>query len=196
MEITLSEPHILKMTHHDGETSVGGSQEWYEDKWQKASGCGPVAASNLIWYKTRPQGGKDRYVEIMKEMFTYITPSIRGVNTSAIFTGGIVGYGTDNGLQITPKVLEIRPKPFMRPGIGTVHSFILSALKSDAPVAFLNLSHGALEDLENWHWVTIIAFNNETGIAEISDYGKVLYIDITQWLDKSMLGGAMVYLAP
>ena len=185
----------MTITDAAGETYTGGSQEWYENRWHRGAGCGPVAASNLIWYMTRPQGGKERYMEIMREMFKYVTPGIRGVNNSAIFTGGIVRYGADKGLQIAAQVLEIPAKTRLRPDSGTACGFIATALQEDAPVAFLNLSNGELDDLEAWHWVTIIAIDTATAQVEVSDHGKTLGLDISLWLKTSALGGALVYLA-
>ena len=69
MKIKLAKPELLNITNTDGETFTGGSQEWYEDKWHKKSGCGPVAASNLIWYMMRKKGIEQDYPELIHEMY-------------------------------------------------------------------------------------------------------------------------------
>jgi len=192
MKIRLEDWEYLKIAGPDGEMHIGGSQDWYEDRWHKMSGCGPVAASNLIWYLTRVNGNKAQYTELIREMYTFVTPGIRGVNTSGIFTDGISRYAAKAGLQLSFAVIEIPKNPVHRPDMSLVMDFIISALSSNAPVAFLNLSNGTLENLENWHWVTIIALDTDTKLAEISDYGKTLSIDISEWLKTTRLGGAMV----
>jgi len=195
MKIKLENCELMNIAGPDGETYVGGSQEWYEDRWHKMSGCGPVAASNLIWCLTRRNGSKEQYLELMREMYTFVKPGIRGVNTSGIFTDGIMRYASKAGLQFNPQILEIPKNPGERPDICRLLDFITSALRSNAPVAFLNLSNGTLQNLENWHWVTIISLDDESRLVDVSDHGKTLEIDISEWLKTTRLGGALIYLA-
>ena len=192
--LKLLAPERLSITGSNGEKYVGGSQDWYEDRWYRMSGCGPVAASNMIWYKSGTKSGMDNYLELMNEMFTFVTPGRYGVNTSAIFTEGILRYGAKNALQFVPQVLEIPFAQCKRPNIEFVLAFLASALLNDSPIAFLNLSNGVLDNLDNWHWVTIMALDTETMLVEICDYGEKLEIDMSAWLRTSLLGGAFVFL--
>ena len=194
MRITLSAPDKLNIISPSGEVFTGGSQNWYKRRWHKISGCGPVAASNLIWYLTGPRSGMKQYLEIMQEMYSIVTPGIKGVHTSGIFTDGIERYGVKHDLQFTCKVLEIASKSNDRPSIDAVCEFIRIALDSDSPLAFLNLSNGSLNNLESWHWVTIISYDPDSAQIEVCDYGKKLELDISVWLKTSMLGGALIYL--
>jgi len=194
MKIMLAKPELLNITTADTDTFIGGSQEWYEDKWHKKSGCGPVAASNIIWYIMRKNGVEKDYLNLIREMYDFVTPGIRGVDTSAIFTDGLMSFASKNDLKITPHVLEIPRKKRDRPKAEALREFIVKAINADSPVAFLVLSNGSVSILENWHWVTIVAIDQETMIAEISDYGKLLSADISEWLETSMLGGSLVYL--
>ena len=194
MKVKIASPELLNITTVDGNTFIGGSQEWYEDKWHKKSGCGPVAASNIIWYLMRKHDIKQDYFKLINEMYGFVTPSIRGVDTSTVFINGLQNFASENGMRITPGVLEIPKKKRDRPDVNTLRKFITNALHMDSPVAFLCLSNGTESKLENWHWVTIIAIDPETMITEISDYGKLLSIDISEWLETSMLGGSLVHL--
>jgi len=142
----------------------------------------------------RKHGVEQDYVKLIREMYDYITPGIRGVDTSVIFTDGILRFASENGMQIRPQVLEIPKKKRDRPSIDALREFITNALRTDSPVAFLVLSNGSVSSLENWHWVTIIAIDPDTMIAEISDYGKIISADIAEWLETSMLGGSLVYI--
>ena len=185
----------MNITEPGSETYIGGSQEWYEVRWHKISGCGPIAASNLIWYTSRMQGDKSQYEILMREMYSFMTPGMHGVNTSKIFTDAVSHYGAEKGMQMNLQVLEIPKKVNLRPDITTTLEFIASALHSNQPIAFLNLSNGTVKNLENWHWVTIITLDKTTGIVEVSDYGKKLDIDISEWLKTTKLGGSLVTLS-
>lgn len=204
MKQTLRNLKLLEIQTRHG-VSTGGSQEWYPEGWQRMSGCGPTAASNLIWYLTRSRpelgrlcdiggGDKANFVKIMSEMFTFITPGALGVNTSMIFTSGALKYGESHGVTLTSHVLEVPKLSITRPALEKAREFILSALRSDCPIAFLNLSNGNQHRLDGWHWVTIIAINSETMSVSISDQGRILNIDFAAWLKTSLLGGALVYL--
>jgi len=193
MMVRIAKYELMNITNSAGDTFIGGSQEWYEDKWHKKSGCGPVAASNIVWYKMRKLGLELEYCSIMLEMFDFVTPTIRGVDTSDIFINGLLSYAAKHGMDISPRVLEIPKKKRERPDADTLRDFIINALKADSPVAFLNLSNGSVTNLENWHWVTITAIDPDTMLTEICDYGKVIEINISEWLETSMLGGALVY---
>lgn len=203
MKQTLKTPELLEVqTRH--RVFVGGSQEWYSESWQRMSGCGPTAASNLIWYLTRSRsdlkhlcdvgsGDKASFVKLMSEMFTFITPGMLGVNTSAIFTAGMLKYCEAYGVKLIPQALEIPKLSIMRPVLEKAHEFILCSLRSDCPVAFLNLSNGNQHRLDSWHWVTIIALETNAMSIFISDQGRILNIDFDAWLKTSLLGGALVY---
>jgi len=199
-KISIAAPDLMNIFNDAGEVYTGGSQEWYTDPWHKKSGCGPVAASNLIWYMMRKNNvlsdypGYSDYLHIMTEMFDFITPTLKGVNSSTIFVSGILNFAPKNNMQLKPYVLEIPKKKSVRPNDFGINEFISGALKSDSPIAFLNLSNGTVSLLDNWHWVTIIAIEPETMMIDILDYGKILTVNISEWLKTSMLGGALVYL--
>jgi len=194
MIVTLTDLKKMSIADANGSTFVGGSQKWYDRRWTRISGCGPVAACNLIWYMTQPGGNMPRYLDLMREMFNFTTPGLHGVNKSRIFSDGIVRYGEENGLTIVPHVLEVPPEHTERPDINTVRGFIVSALQSDAPVAFLNLSSGTVSALENWHWMTILAIDTDTMHIRFSDHGAILEADISAWRETTTLGGAMIWL--
>ena len=203
MRYALSAPERLNVIGPGGEVTVGGSQEWYADHWHRLAGCGPTSAANILWYLARSgrrvpcetgDGGRDDFLALMDEMFTFVTPGVRGVNSSAIFTGGIAGYAEKHGVAIDSHVLEIPGRPLRRPGANEVYDFVRAAISNDTPLAFLNLSNGTLVNLDNWHWVTVIGMDGDSMAADISDQGRVLTIDLAEWLRTSVLGGALVYL--
>lgn len=205
MKYELARPECLEIICPDGETVYGGSQDWYPGRWERASGCGPTAASNLIWYlaRSRPNlymlcdtgcGDKGCFVKLMREMYVLMPPGIGGVNKAAIFTDGIMRYNTAHNSSLAPNVLEIPKKPQLRPDIGVVNDYIQNALQADAPVGFLNLASGTVRELESWHWVTIIGHDTDITETTIIDKGRKINIRLDEWLKSSRLGGAMVYL--
>ena len=194
MKIMISEPELLNIITVDGEACIGGSQEWYEDSWHRKSGCGPVTASNIVWYIWRKQGLLPDYFKLIRMMYDYVTPTIRGVDSSSIFTEGLSRFASENGMLLALHVLDIPKKKRERPDVDTVKEFISAALKADSPVAFLNLSNGTVSDLENWHWVTVISCDPDSMMIEFCDNGKLICISISEWLETSMLGGALVYV--
>lgn len=205
MKKVLPNATFLEILAPDG-VHTGGSQEWYPVKWQRMSGCGPTAASNLIWHLARSHatlqplcdiGNADQahFLTLMKEMFTFVTPGIGGVNSARLFAKGVIRYGEAHGVSLNAQALEI-PKMSRRcPSLGQMRDFILTALHVGMPVAFLNLSNGTLNNLDGWHWVTIVALETDTMVAQVSDQGRLLEIDLQAWLKTSILGGAMVYLS-
>jgi hypothetical protein len=200
LKLALAAPERLHINGNDGKIYTGGSQEWYSDSWHRKAGCAPTVASNIILYAmeqpehSRKNCGQDNFIELMDEMIAFITPGMRGVNTSAMFYGGFVRYGEKHGVKFVPRVMEIPCAASKRPAPGAVREFIAEALRADSPVAFLNLSNGTLENLEGWHWVTIIAFEPGSMAADICDQGDIFTIDLGQWLQTTVLGGALVYM--
>lgn len=205
MNKTLPNAALLEILAPDG-VNTGGSQDWYPLKWQRMSGCGPTAASNLIWHLARSNaalqslcdiGNADQahFLKLMKEMFTFVTPGIGGVNSACLFAEGVIRYGQAHGASLHAQVLEIPNMPRRRPSLEQMRDFIVNALQLGMPLAFLNLTNGTLNNLDGWHWVTIMALETDTMVAQMSDYGRVLEIELQAWLKTSILGGAMVYLS-
>ena len=202
MKYKLSHPELLEV--RDGATVYfGGSQEWYSDAWKKRAGCGPVSASLIMWYLARSRAGlsglcdaENRniggFLRLMEDMFGFVTPGMKGVNTSKIFTEGALRYAASKLAPLAADILEI--DKIFRPPHKKVRDFIQKSLLADCPVAFLNLSNGKVKNLDNWHWVTIVEFGYETGMATACDQGRKIDIDIIRWLRTSLLGGAFVTL--
>lgn len=80
--------------------------------------------------------------------------------------------------------------PYVTPGAR--------GLDKDCPVAFLNFSHGALKNLDSWHWVPLTAMTEGESVllCTILDEGEARVIDLALWWETSSLGGALVGLFP
>lgn len=203
-KITIQHPELLKIKSLNG-TAIGGDQDWYADRWHRMAGCGPVAASNLIWYlsRSRPslaslcnatEGTRPEFLTLMDEMFTYVTPGRQGVNTTKMFVPGLRRYCSDHGFLFDAQCLEVGKFPRRAPSLSQMGEYLTHWLSRDYPVAFLNLSNGALKLPESWHWVTITGIDPDSMTAQISDAGQIYEANMETWLNTSMLGGALVAL--
>jgi hypothetical protein len=184
----------------------GTDQEWYKKKWQRMSGCGPSAVANIIYYFncTRFHGNphltKQDYVKLMEEVWTYVTPSLGGVSSTGMLISGAKGYLEKKSLNIRMDAIDIPKKKQPRPDFGLVLSFLSKALTNDTPVAFLNLDHGTVLEVDSWHWVTIISLEYEkehnSVSADILDGGLIKRIDLLRWYETTKLGGGFVSFTP
>lgn len=182
----------------------GSNQDWYASRWQRMSGCGPSTVSNIIYYlnRTRDNNLADPVLtkagirKLMDEIWDYVTPTLGGVSSTTMLRNGVERYRKEKNLTLRLSSIDIPKKASLRPLPDKVISFISEALEKDSPVAFLNLEAGAIQVLDSWHWVTVVALetDTETGNAyiEILDSGEVKQINLLQWLKTTKLGGGFV----
>ncbi|MBP7401677.1 MAG: hypothetical protein KBA30_03610 [Clostridia bacterium] len=204
---SILEPSLLVL---DG-THRGGDQEWYADEWHRRAGCGPTTASTLTYYlaqrdpakrplwPTADRRTREDFLGLMDLVWEYVTPGMRGLNRSCMFTGGMERLASDRSVPLTAHVLEIPESLGARKGYAHFLSFLRRGLEADCPVAFLNLSNGRTERLHSWHWITVIAAawddnDPEAGLtATVLDEAHSFDIDMKCWYDTSLLGGALVW---
>lgn len=202
--VSVTHPELL---HIWGENtlSYGATQLWYSVFWRRRAGCGPTAASNLIWYLAATQPGKygclydgdcrnrHEMIFLMNKVWHYVTPGMRGLNKSSMFTDGVVRFAKDRGINVTCRTLEVLSDSSLRPSPEQVLDFLVSAFRNDQPVAFLNLSNGQVKNLDNWHWVTLVS-TDENLRAEMYDDSGCELIDVALWLETTTGGGAFVVI--
>lgn len=197
---------FLVSNEESPEACFGCDQEWYVSEWQRISGCGPTAASNIIYYlsKTWPafkektiHNNKESCLSLMEELWEYVTPDEEGVDTTKRFVESMRAYFDFLGLTPSGEVCDVPEEARQRPALSDILEFLLQAMADDAPVAFLNLCSGTVENLESWHWVTIVTVeHSEDGnrvLAVILDEGTVKTIDLALWYRTTELGGGFVY---
>ncbi|HWT26810.1 MAG TPA: hypothetical protein VN131_02620 [Mobilitalea sp.] len=182
----------------------GSNQEWYTKRWQRMAGCGPSTVTNIIYYLNRTRNSeqytsnltKSEYLDLMNEIWRFVTPSIGGISSTDMLCKGAQKYLTDRKLKIKLDTLDIPKKYDLRPEFKQVISFIDMALSNDSPVAFLNLDNGTVEELDSWHWVTIIgleySLDDEAAVVDFLDEAMVKKIDFSQWLKTTKMGGGFV----
>ena len=192
------------VVREEGKVYRAGCQEWFDDKWKRQAGCGPTNCANLLRYLAVTWEGceplcrhdatqKAGFVQLMEDVWPYVTPGNMGVNTTDIFVDGARRYGEEKGVPLAARVLNVGPLGGHR-DYEAAADFVADALKSRLPVAFLNLTNGKLKNLHRWHWVTLVALRGDEAL--MYDYGAVRWINLRQWLDTSALGGGFVALEP
>lgn len=179
------------------EKYLGCNQEWYKKPWQRMAGCGPTVAANILLYsKKSTEISKNESLAVMDEMWEYITPTMKGVNTTNIFYKGLSSLADSKGARLFYDAVDIPKKKEMRPLFDKVVSFIKTALENDMPLAFLNLCNGKEKGLDKWHWVTLITLEYEEDLSsvtvEILDESIKKTIDLLLWYNTTTLGGGFI----
>lgn len=198
----LAHMEYLQVSGLDG-IYCGSDQEWYAAEDQRLRGCGPSAAANILFYNRRKRDrnccGRDRadLLAQMEDTWKYVTPRQSGITSTSIFIKKVERYARVHGEELQYFSLDIPEYPADRPPLAQVVHFLEKGLRSDTPVAFLNLDNGQEETLERWHWVTIAALEYEKGAnstwVSICDEGLCKRIDLSLWLETTTLGGGFVY---
>lgn len=202
--VSVEEPQLLHIKENDKQY-YGANQSWYGTQWQQKSGCGPTVASHLIWYLSRTQpdletlcpyegSTKEGFVELMEEVWRYVTPKAQGLSRTSLFAEGALCYAMEKGARLGCKTLDVSKNPYLRPKMNQVASFLADALSNNLLVAFLNLSNGALRNLESWHWVTLTSFDPQSGTACMYDQGVKEIIDLKKWRTTTLLGGGFAVI--
>lgn len=205
LTISIKDKNILKIEDENNNTIIYGSnQMWFKKRWQRMSGCGPSAVVNILYYLNCTRGNmpscsnltKSECLALMDELWSYITPGLGGISSTGMLRNGIQKYLLYKSINIKLESLDVPKKKAFRPDLHKVVTFLANSLKSDSPVAFLNLEHGTILDLDSWHWVTIISLeydlDEEVAFVGILDGGLEKRIDLSKWLHLTKLGGGFV----
>ena len=189
----------------DCTVSHGCDQKWFASPWQRRTGCGPTAASNLLLYRNRSRRNAGNFpcktdaLKLMDEVWNYMTPGDKGIPTTEMFRSSVYGYGTAKGLRLRCLSCDIPEEKKRRPALAEVTSFLETALADDVATAFLNLCNGQEKNLEGWHWVTVVSVEKTAKDASklfirILDEGVIKRVDLPLWLNTTERGGGFVRL--
>jgi hypothetical protein len=204
---TLTKLNLLKIfdecTH---KAYYGCNQEWYATERQRLTGCGPTAVCNIIWYLNHIQpafglnqncSSKEKSLSFMEEIWEFVTPTREGIPTTRMFYESVMAYTKAKGLHVEYRFCDVPKKKSLRPKLMDVVYFLEEALGQDSPVAFLNLCNGDEQNLEPWHWVTIISLeysaDEKSVTIDILDEGLIKKIDLLLWYNTTTQGGGFVY---
>ena len=110
---------------------------------------------------------------------------------------GLESYAREKGLELPIRELDVPALKSARPTVGQCAAFLRTALAADSPVAFLNLSHGLVKELDSWHWVTIVGLEQHgDGLMQttILDGGREYAVDFRLWFQSTRAGGGLIYV--
>ncbi len=209
MKISLSDLEFLSFKDlESGKISYGCDQEWFSAWWQRLAGCGTSVAANIILYLDNRRRAAEKLPVIgdikqasalMEELWKYVTPTVKGINTTKLFYEPLKAYTESKGLEYTCSYLDLPADRKKRPSLKEAADFLREALSLDVPAAFLNLNSGAVKNLEPWHWVTVVSLESGEDencfYTEILDEGKIIKIDFPLWYQTTRMDGGLVYFA-
>lgn len=202
---SLSQPDLFTLFEGD-RTWRGADQEWYSDEWQRKAGCGPTAAAMVAFYlaetrseclalyPSRSQRRKD-ILSLMGELWTHVTPGRMGVNTLSRFVRGFQSFLSEREVSIPLRTLDVPRFRIARPTASQCAAFLRTALAADSPVAWLNLHHGEVAELDSWHWVVITSMEQRSDgalLCTILDAGREFTVDFRLWFQTTRAGGGLV----
>jgi len=204
----LSWPQLFIMQLENGRSCRGARQDWYPTEWQRKAGCGPTTAATLLAYlsHTRPElaalypsgsRAQSDFSGLMEKLWEHVTPGRKGVHSLRMFSGGMVSFAAERHCVLHTRELDIPRFRLARPTFSQCAAFLRTGLGADCPVAFLNFSSGKVPYLDDWHWVPIIAMEQQDSgqtLCTILDGGKARKIDFRLWYQTSRTGGGLVYV--
>ena len=206
-------PGALSVLLEDGSEAFGICQDWLPGKWKQLAGCGPCTAANILFYLSRRdpalaslcsaaddsarQLTRAQSVEFVCDIWKDLAPGPKGVNTVGMFTQGALAFARRRGVELAVAELLIPGAGVGPRSLSECADFIEKGLKTDCPVAFLNLSNGAETALDNWHWVAIVSMRRDPDgrrvLVEFADNTEKKTADFSLWFDTTTRGGALAY---
>ena len=165
----------------DGSAHKGYDQDWYPEKRQQISGCGPTVGSMMAAYTRRKLKDKEittkgGAVEQMLEIWPYATPHLHGLYKTRWLMEGLNHYFSDENLSAEAEMISIPPVRMLAPSFVKVKKFIQEGLAGDWPVGFLNLHSGGEPIPYHWHWMILVRMEEAGGrtICTLWDEGKAM----------------------
>lgn len=165
----------------DGRTYYGAYQEWYPTLFRRMAGCGPTAAANMLACvdDRLPFASVEARVKVMQSLWRYVTPGVRGLHRVEKFARGSKAFFKAFGLPFDCVWTEYtRDAPLSQKEMA---DFIKQGLTAGSPLAFLNLRNDTVPCLEKWHWVTVVAFDDETLTADVFDGDIRFELPLEKW---------------
>ena len=162
-DVSIKHPEWLDIDVN-GDISHGYDQEWFDDEWQRLSGCGPTSAAQVLSYSEFRDGLLDvsttanhaLALERMNVVWNYVKPRFGGgVYKTQWMERGLSRLFDDKNLPYEVHMLNVSPFSASRVEVEAAAQFIHDALSQDVPVAFLNRHKGKEPALYTWHWVPL-----------------------------------------
>ena len=184
--------------------AVGGSQEWFCEWSMYFGGCAAVTACDLCLHLALFRGREElypfdltrldrrEYIAFGRVMKPYLRPRANGVNTLALYTGGLTAYWRGRGVRD----LSVEEVP------GTLSAdegweAVRGGLDRGIPVPFLLLRHRDLRLKDYiWHWFILAGYEEAEGKRRVRvvTYGEEKWLDFDELWDTGFRekGGAIL----
>ncbi len=151
--------------------SYGANQNWYPSKWARESGCGSIAATNLILYyglalfSDKKEYAYTEVVTLMEKIFKIFRPTIFGYTNYRKFARQFCKYAKKENKTFSYKLYK--PNKHSEDSLD----FVKRSLLEKDPVAILILTHSQKSLGIFWHWMVITGINADNQI-EVSNHGN------------------------
>lgn len=205
MTSSIKIPELLQLSWPGADLFFGCDQDWFKSFWQRKAGCGSCTGANILHYFSGRQRlslphdvvDKESFVRLMEYSWQFLTPGVMGLNSPFLMQKGLDEMMKQLGYPGKSLVMEVPDDPASRPSLKAAEAFIRAGLQSDSPVAFLNLHNGGQEQLESWHWVTVVGIRGDENSAQLDIYdnGARFAVDLGAWLVSAQRGGGFVYIS-
>ena len=116
---------------------------------------------------------------------------MRGVDTVSKYKDGYDKYLKTSNLELSKsKILILEDS-----SIDEVEDYLVEAINSDYPVAFLNLNNGSENQIDSWHWTTIVSIEKEDSdiYVNVCDEGLLKKVNLSNWIKTSNNGSFIYY---
>jgi len=184
----------------DGKVVYGLDQEWYEDKFRRLAGCGPVTAATTLMYIGKREGGLPDYVNsdmekilfMLNDVWQYVRPGVKGLHKVENYVRGVNKLCKNYGVGWECRHIKVSKNT----PVAHAAAFIESGISNDSPVAFLNLHKGDVAAFDSWHWFALTGIRMEDGkyILNGVDEGRKLEFDLDRWIATTKKGGGFAYV--
>lgn len=208
--------NFIEIAQPDGSVSYGGAQAWFEEELGRTSGCGSVAAANMLaclakkypdfqkkWNLDFQENGRisrESFLDFQESVFSFVG-SWRWPKPMGI---GIWRYTRRTLLYAASRQVYLQPHALVTSCISDHErplAFIRGGLKRAGAVTLLT-TWNSFADIKN-HFITITDIEKTDGgevLLEVSTWGKKAvysYDEIWQsWQSCRAVGTALVYFTP
>ncbi len=190
--VSITAPERLQL-HMDSKCLYGYDQEWFTLPWKRMAGCGPTVAAMQAAYLRGERLDRREALCAMEVAWRFVTPGMMGLNTTERYLVGMEKMLAHLRQTARFQALDIPGAHDARPGAAQMADFIREGLERDCPVAFLNLHAADLPNLEDWHWICVVAMEGDA-IATCYDNGNLLTLPLEEWRSRTHRGGGFVAL--
>ena len=191
----------------------GGDQDWFLKRWQQKSGCGPVAAANILAYlafrdeKYRALYGyedlsKENFTAFMNEVIKAVSP-VRvgnlsfGIPSLSSFAGKVEKFAASRGVELKAQWAEKRTGNH-----DQAVEYIRRGLEADLPVALIvhwNVKWMRDEELSGfqYHWVTVMKMHydeeEDAWLVTVSSWGEEYTLNFKDVWNHSTYAGVIYF---